>query len=76
MVQRGAGSRGKRSAAKAACRGAVSTGLNSRLHCLDPVCLLRGMAGHQAGEVYLKQKSALLRDVRRRDTGELVDVPE
>ena len=76
MVQWGAGSRGKRSAAEAVRRGAVSTCLNSRLQCMDPVCLLCGMAGHKAYEVDLEQKSALLRDVRRRDSGELVDVPE
>jgi hypothetical protein len=76
MVQRSAGSRGEGSAAETVRRGAVSTCFNSRLHRMDPVCLLRGRAGHQTREVNLKQKSALLRDVCRRCSGEQVGVPE
>ena len=76
MVQRSAGSLGEGSAAETVRRGAVLTCFNSRLYRMDPVCLLRGRAGHQTREVDLKQKSALLRDVRRRYSGELVDVPE
>jgi hypothetical protein len=54
VVLRGAGSRGEGSSAETVRCRATSTGFNSRLHCVDPVCLPRGGAGRQAYEGDLK----------------------
>ena len=76
MVQRSAGSRGEGSVAETVRRETTPACFDSRLHRVDPVCLLRGGVGCQAYEVDLKQEPTFLRNVGRRYSGKLVDVPE